>query len=261
MLTTALYELIKQHGSRENLAHRLQISVSRLSELLSGHDISLPLALKIDVLSKGAIPAEQLLKHNGKLALSNTVKQIKSLAQQQIISATPAAQLATRPLVSIERPDKPAYTEGYPLPLTTPLRPLLVDETHTLIWGGYIWRQLEEANVTVTKILIINLPALLETEEPLTTPYSLTLLERTAVALALEATLHRLKKENNNVKAAYFCPNLDKLETRKDVLAAKCCQLGSRSHYHKLKYLLKQGHPKLLRALDSGELRGRCKPS
>ena len=78
MIKDNIHQLIKEQGSRQRLSQRLRLKhVSMISKVLSGHLVSLLLALKLDDVSNGNIPAELLLKECGKLEEVHEAKSIQ----------------------------------------------------------------------------------------------------------------------------------------------------------------------------------------
>ena len=258
MLLKGLYTLARHHGSNKQLANYLDLHESAISQLMSGYDISFLSAIKVEIASKGKIPAECLLAHCGKNKWGKLVKQFRAISQQQVMTAhNKLAYQVKKPLLAIH-PSLSTHS-----PLMERLQELavvhcpIVDENDGLILGRNRLHQLKARHLEMANVLVINMADLLATETSMIAPYPLNQLERLAIALTLEANIKTLKKATqakSGEKSAYSCPNLDKIYPSKDAYVAERCHIGGRSHYHKLKSLAKKGIPALLTALCHKQL-------
>lgn len=250
-------QMINKYGSRKQFAQRLGIQKSHLSALINGQYISLIMAIKIDNLSNGNLPAEKILAHTGKLDYAHAIQQLKRSAQKEVVTDPYC------PVYSVNRPVL-AINQSAPFcPILAQLDRMqatqtIIDENCTLIVGQHQLSLLISQQVKRETFLVVNLSELLHAQPSFQLPNTIGLWSRFAIGRALELKIQTMKKQPSSEKTPTlppdFCPNWDKIVARKVAYVAQVCQLGSKNKYHKLKYIVQQGIAALIEAVDRDQL-------
>lgn len=196
-----IHELIKAFGSQKALADCLKVDAPRISEIAAGLPASAAIAMKIELLSEGRIPAERLVSTTGKYAMSVLIRQIKHLAREQVYSGQTGSILSIRlPLSAIETDRWSDFNTGYPISeATLPTRPLLIDEQQQLLFSLHRLKAQKKRHQNTIQAYVIDLKKLCE--HPTSTPIddTFTVMERVAIGFALEAMLGKHQGKRTDI--------------------------------------------------------------